>query len=565
MLSKDFITERGKNGADDDAPAAAPAQTPDWLKSAGNWLGKKIGMNDPAALPDYTASNQQDAAAKSGYTGIDPVQRQRAGMAPATQQEINRYMKANPAVVGGLTDRNGNPIASGGAQEVEKAARAAAPRRGADFDADAEVGAVDPAVIGNRFKTPNELGFQPGGSTAPTPAAAPAPAPAAPSSVNTGGAGGVGGGGQAPGVEARPVPSSTIKANEIPPEKKSFVEPAATGAAPTPMKGGYGSGVDNPSVAPKAGAAPATDAAAAAAADNASRSTVTAKDSGDKGTTPLSSEAERMQQLAGITPQPRERVDRTADIEAASKPAWAGQTDEFGGMESPAAAQSANDGNAGEDLAKIKANAGLAQSANDGDAGEAQAAATAAPAEAPVKAFVQPEAPAAPAAPEHNPEADLDPAIMRARFDQEAAERAKPPAATPLPVRPGQQTSGTFGQQFKSARDQGLKTFSYQGKSYSTAMKGETPVPTAAAKPAAAAPPQSRSAAPAPAAPAPAAPASAPAAKPLPAPQTGAAGQAARAASGQKPAPVLDRKSQSAVMESQEINRMRFLAGLTKD
>jgi hypothetical protein len=197
-----------------------------------------------------------------------------------------------------------------------------------------------------------------------------------------------------------------------------------------------------------------------------------------------------------------------------------------------------------------------------------------------VKSFSEPAAAApAPAAPESNPEAELDPAIMKSRFDQEAAARAKPPAATPLPVRPGQQTSGTFGQQFKSARDQGLKTFSYQGKSYSTAMKGAAPA-TTAAKPAAApattaadtkaavaatmpaaakpaAPPQSRSAAPA--------PASAPTAKPLPAPQTGAAGQAARAASGKAPTPVATRQSTAAVMESREINRMRFLAGLSKD
>ena len=50
-----------------------------------------------------------------------------------------------------------------------------------------------------------------------------------------------------------------------------------------------------------------------------------------------------------------------------------------------------------------------------------------------------------------------------------------------------------------------------------------------------------------------------------PAPQTGAAGQAARAASGKAPTQVASRQSQSAVMESQEINRMRFLAGLSKD
>jgi hypothetical protein len=167
MLSKEFITERGRNSSDDDTPAT-PAQTPDWLKKAGNWLSNKIGLKEPVALPDYTASNQQDAAARSGYTGIDPVQRQQAGMAPATQQEINRYMKDNPAVVKGLTGADGKPVASGGAQGVERAARAAAPRRGADFDVDAEVGAVDPAVIGNRFKTPRELGFQPGGSTTPS-------------------------------------------------------------------------------------------------------------------------------------------------------------------------------------------------------------------------------------------------------------------------------------------------------------------------------------------------------------------------------------------------------------
>lgn len=170
MLSKEFITERGRNSSDEFAvdPNAKPAEIPAWLKKAGTWLGNKIGLKEPVALPDYTASNQQDAAARSGYTGIDPVQRANAGMAPATQQEINRYMRDNPAVVGGLSDRNGNPIASGGAQEVERAARAAAPRRGADFDVDAEVGAVDPAVIGNRFKTPRELGFQPGGSTTPS-------------------------------------------------------------------------------------------------------------------------------------------------------------------------------------------------------------------------------------------------------------------------------------------------------------------------------------------------------------------------------------------------------------
>ena len=269
MKSNEFITERGRNGSDEFAvdPTAKPAEIPAWLKKAGTWLGNKIGLKEPVALPDYTASNQQDAAARSGYTGIDPIQRQQAGMAPATQQEINRYMRDNPAVVGGLTDRNGNPIASGGAQEVERAARAAAPRRGADFDVDAEVGAVDPAVIGNRFKTPRELGFQPGGSTASAaeksdditldkikaaagiPAAATpeveigAPIPARSLKTNTQPA-------ENPAAEVEigaPIPARSLKTNTQPAVKKSFDEPVAAAAAP--MKGGYGSGMNNPSVA----------------------------------------------------------------------------------------------------------------------------------------------------------------------------------------------------------------------------------------------------------------------------------------------------------------------------
>jgi len=88
------------------------------------------------------------------------------------------------------------------------------------------------------------------------------------------------------------------------------------------------------------------------------------------------------------------------------------------------------------------------------------------------------------------------------------------------------------------------------------AMKKQGAAPaTAAAKPAAA--PATAAAKPA------AAPATA-AAK-LPAPQVGAAGQAARAASGKAPTPVAARQSTAAVMESREINRMRFLAGLIKD
>ena len=187
MRSKDFITEAPPAKYDDSGnlindPNAKRAETPDWLKNAGKWLGNKIGLKEPIALPDYTATDQEAAAKASNYRGIDPVIRKSLGMAPATQQEIDAYVKANPAVVGGLTDRNGNPIVSGGAQELERAARAAAPRRGADFDVDSYAGAPDPAAVGDRFYTPRELGFQPGGSMpgekkAAAAAVVPAPAP----------------------------------------------------------------------------------------------------------------------------------------------------------------------------------------------------------------------------------------------------------------------------------------------------------------------------------------------------------------------------------------------------
>ena len=194
-------------------------------------------------------------------------------MAPATQQEINRYMRDNPAVVTNASgqvwkDGSGNPIMSGGAQDTERSARAAAPRRGADFDVDAEVGAVDPAVIGNRFKTPRELGFYPGGSTpsaaeksdditldkikaaAGIPAASTpevevgAPIPARSLKANSLPAENPA---ENPAAEVEvgaPIPARSLKANSRPAVKKSFDEPA-----PTPMKGGYGSGMNNPSVA----------------------------------------------------------------------------------------------------------------------------------------------------------------------------------------------------------------------------------------------------------------------------------------------------------------------------
>jgi hypothetical protein len=166
MKSNEFIREAGRNGSMDDfgqpinriptdaeyaARMAAGQKNLQRLKDFGSRI-KNAFFSPSVSLADGPADAAERAAAASGYTGIDPVQRQRAGMAPATQQEINRYMRDNPAVVTNASgqvwkDGSGNPIMSGGALDTERAARAAAPRRGADFDADAEVGAVDPAVI----------------------------------------------------------------------------------------------------------------------------------------------------------------------------------------------------------------------------------------------------------------------------------------------------------------------------------------------------------------------------------------------------------------------------------
>ena len=338
-----------------------------------------------------------------------------------------------------------------------------------------------------------------------------------------------------PGVQVgTPIPTTKLQATPLP-AQKSFAEPAATGAAPTPMKGGYGSGVDNPSVAPKA-----TDPAAQYAAADAGRAAVKSSE-----TNP---ELERMKTNAGIS----STADAKSDIKGA--PSFAGQTDEFGGMESPptaaaprtekainpetgqeydklATAQSANDGDAGDDLAKIKANAGLAQSANDGDAGEAQAAAAAPapavaaapaqaaePAPAPVKAFVEPEpAPAAPASPAAPAAVGQSAASMAGAMRSTGQAAPKPAAKSDPAVLKQQQDLIAKGAKIKADGVMG-------------------PATQAAIKQFAAAPAASRSTAP-------------------------SAGGGRGFVNPTAPAA----PAKPAVKESQEINRMRFLAGLTKD
>jgi hypothetical protein len=165
MRLKEFIKEAGRNGSNefDAAPGAAPAETPAWLKNAGKYLANKIGLKEPVSLEPGALPPEPK---KSTYKGIDPIVRQQAGLPPATHQEIDAYVKANPPVVGGLTGRDGKPVLSGGALELERAAREAAPR---EFYPPLEKAAVPPApaagmsdaeIAANaqRIKTPREQG-----------------------------------------------------------------------------------------------------------------------------------------------------------------------------------------------------------------------------------------------------------------------------------------------------------------------------------------------------------------------------------------------------------------------
>lgn len=78
------------------------------------------------AMP-HTAT-PADAYAPEVPTSIDPIVRKRQGLPPATTAEIDAYEKANPPVVSGAVDRNGQPIISGGQKKVIDAAREAAPK-----------------------------------------------------------------------------------------------------------------------------------------------------------------------------------------------------------------------------------------------------------------------------------------------------------------------------------------------------------------------------------------------------------------------------------------------------
>ena len=369
-----------------------------------------------------------------------------------------------------------------------------------------------------------------------------------------------------PGGEVRPVPSSTIQATPLA-EPKSFSEPAAAppaGAASAPMKGGYGSGMNNPSVAPKtAAAAPADDgpeqlgyspdelermqknAGLATAATNAPK-TVRARNpetgepydklATDDGPEQLGSspdELERMQKNAGLaTAQP-------AAVDTAPVPASANASSSYTGTPAATTATAA-----AVDTAPVPDSANASSSYTGTPAAPAAiTAAAAAPAQtaepAPVKSFSEPAA-AAPAA-SAAPAAPVDADNRRPGTLDTAAAAKYQPAGTPAAKPAAKSNPAVLKQQQELiAKGAKIKADGVMG-----------PATQAAIKQFAAAPAASRSAAPA-----------AGAGRGFVNP-TAADTKAAVAAA--KPAAKPAAPVKPTVKESQEINRMRFLAGLSKD
>jgi len=116
------------------------------------------------------------------YTGIDPIVRQRMGMQPATQGQIQSYLDKNPPGIktgdgAAVTSGSGAPIQSGGQVNVARAADAASPDRALSV---AKPPTATPAAVPVAVTTPTP-------TPTPTPAA-PAAAPAAvkPATASTG-------------------------------------------------------------------------------------------------------------------------------------------------------------------------------------------------------------------------------------------------------------------------------------------------------------------------------------------------------------------------------------------
>jgi hypothetical protein len=107
-------------------PAVAPATAQTAPVPAEPVPAEPVAAVARPAMP--RTPTPADAYAPEVPTSIDTIVRKRQGLPPATNAEIDAYTKANPAVVSNVVDGSGKPIVSGGAAEVEKAARAAAPK-----------------------------------------------------------------------------------------------------------------------------------------------------------------------------------------------------------------------------------------------------------------------------------------------------------------------------------------------------------------------------------------------------------------------------------------------------
>ena len=110
MRSKEFIAEAPAR-FDDSGNELGPARG---SVAAAQADAARIeqGQKNLNALKGFFGAKPEELKDAPPGTSIDPVQRARMGYKPATQQEIAAFQAANPNY-GKVVDRNGNPIKSG--------------------------------------------------------------------------------------------------------------------------------------------------------------------------------------------------------------------------------------------------------------------------------------------------------------------------------------------------------------------------------------------------------------------------------------------------------------------
>ena len=168
-------------------------------------LDPSVANMPKTAVDKQISSMAQNAATTSGvaapvakppaYTGIDPNVRQRMGMQPATQGEIQSYLDKNPP---GVTTSTGQrvtsgseaPVVSGGLTSVAKAADAASPDRAQSVArtpaAPVATKPVQPAVTPAPAATPEPIKAVVGAPATPAKPQAVKPAPVMPQKAAAG-------------------------------------------------------------------------------------------------------------------------------------------------------------------------------------------------------------------------------------------------------------------------------------------------------------------------------------------------------------------------------------------